>query len=90
MLTLLILIVFAVFALVLVLLAVVVVAIRQEPHGAELNNVAPSLTAVLVRRLLGVYVRRPIPPADSTDLQEEWSPDKPSAPAQTRRTGGRR
>jgi hypothetical protein len=90
MLTSLILIVFAVFALVLILLAVVVVAIRQEPRGTELNNVAPSLTAVLVRRLLGVYVRRPTPPADSTDLQEEWSPDMPRTTARTRPTGGRR
>jgi hypothetical protein len=90
MLTSLILIVFAVFALVLVLLAVVVVAIRQEPRDAKLNNVAPSLIAVLVRRLLGVYVRRPNPPADSTDLQAEWSPDTPPTTARTHPTGGRR
>jgi hypothetical protein len=90
MLTSLILIVFAVFVLVLILLAVVVVAIKQEPRDAELNNVAPSLIAVRVRRLLGVYVRRPIPPADSTDLQEEWSPDMPSATARSRPPGGRR
>jgi hypothetical protein len=90
MLTSLILIATVVFALVLVLLAVVVVAIRQEPRGTELNNVAPSLTAVLVRRLLGVYVRRPIPPAGRTDLQEEWSPDMPPATARSRPPGGRR
>ena len=86
MLTVLILVVFAVVALVLILLAVVVVAIRQEPRDTEMSNVAPSLIAVVVRRLLGVYLRRPTPPADSTDWQEEWSPDmrpshctKPSA-----------
>jgi len=67
--TVLILVVFAVVVLVLVLLVVVVVAIRQEPRDAEMNDVAPSLTAVLVRRLLGVYLRRPTPPAD---CREEW------------------
>ena len=67
MLTVLILIVLAVFALVLILLAIVVVAIRQEPRDVEMSNVAPSLIAVRVRRLLGVYLRRPTPPADSTD-----------------------
>jgi len=69
MLTVLLLVVFAVVALVLILLAVVVVAIRQEPRDAEMSNVAPSLIAVLVRRLLGVYLRRPTPPAGS---RKEW------------------
>ena len=67
--TVLIVVVFAVVALVLILLAVVVVAIRQEPRDAEMSNVAPSLIAVLVRRLLGVYMRRPTPSADS---HQEW------------------
>ena len=35
---------------------------------------APSLIAVMVRRLLGVYLRRPPPPADSDDWREEWPP----------------
>ena len=90
MLTVLILVVFAAVALVLILLAVVVVAIRQEPRDTEMSNVAPSLIAVMVRRLLGVYVRRPTPPADSTDWQEEWSPDMPPATARSRPPGGRR
>jgi hypothetical protein len=72
MLTTLILVVFAVVVLVLVLLVVVVIAIRQEPRDMEMRNEAPSLTAVIVRRLLGVYLRRPTPPADSA---EECSPD---------------
>jgi hypothetical protein len=67
--TALILTVLVVGALVLILLAVVVVAIRQEPRDAEMSNVAPSLIAVVVRRLLGVYLRRPTLPADS---REEW------------------
>jgi hypothetical protein len=71
MLTVLILIVFAAVALFLVLLAIVVVAIRQEPRDAEMSDVAPSLIAVLVRRLLGVYLRRPTPPANS---RKEWPP----------------
>ena len=90
MLTVLILVVFAAVALVLILLAVVVVAIRQEPRDTEMSNVAPSLIAVMVRRLLGVYVRRPTPPADSTDWQEEWSPDMRPATARSRPPGGRR
>ena len=68
--TVLILVVFVVVALVLVLLAIVVVAIRQEPRETEMRTVAPSLIAVVVRRLLGVYLRRPAPPADS---HKEWS-----------------
>ena len=59
----------AVVVLVLILLAIVVVAIRQEPRDVEMSHVAPSLTAVVVRRLLGVYLRRPTPPADSS---REW------------------
>jgi hypothetical protein len=83
MLTVVILIVFAAAGLVLVLLAVVVVAIRQEPCDAEMSSVAPSLVAVVVRRMLGVYLRRPAPPVDST---EEPSPDtRPTALPPSRR-----
>jgi hypothetical protein len=64
MLTALILAVFATAALVLILLSLVVIVMRQEPRDTELTNVAPCLTAAMVRRLLGVYVRRPTPPAD--------------------------
>jgi hypothetical protein len=53
----------AVMLLVLVLLAVVVVGIRQEPPTDELTTQAPSLIAALVRRVLGVYVRKPDPPS---------------------------
>ena len=90
MLTALIMVVIAAVALVLILLAVVVVAIRQEPRDMELDNMAPSLIAVVVRRLLGVYLRRPTPPADTTDWQEEWSPDMRSVTARSRPPGGRR
>lgn len=63
---------------VLVVLAVVVVAIRQEPRDMEMNNVAPSLTAVMVRRMLGVSLRRPAPPVHGI---EDPSPDvRPTAP----------
>ena len=51
----------AVMVLVLVLLAVVVIGIRQEPSEDELRRQAPSLMAALVRRVLGVYVRKPDP-----------------------------
>ena len=70
MLTVLILVVFVVVVLVLVLLVVVVVAIRQEPRDVEMSNVAPSLIAVVVRRLLGVYLRRPTLPADSSEASK--------------------
>jgi Flp pilus assembly protein TadB len=49
----------AVMVLVLIMLAVVVVGIRQEPRTEELTKQAPNLIAALVRRLLGVNVRRP-------------------------------
>jgi hypothetical protein len=47
--------------LVLVLLAVVAVGIHREPPSAELSTRAPSLTAGLARRMVGVYIRRPDP-----------------------------
>ncbi len=90
MLTALILIVFAAIAIVLILLAVIVIAIRQEPRDAEMSNVAPTLIAVMVRRLLGVYVRRPTRPADSTNWHEEWSPDVRPVSARSRPPNGRR
>ena len=90
MLTALIVVVFAIVALVLILLAVVVVAVRQEPRDTEMSNVAPSMIAVMVRRLLGVYLRRPTSPADDADWQEEWLPDMPPATARSRPPSGRR
>jgi hypothetical protein len=74
MLTVLILVIFFVATLILIMLAVVVAAIRQEPRDMEMSKAAPSLIAVMVRRLLGVYVRRPTPPADSADecLPDAW------------------
>jgi hypothetical protein len=64
MLTILILAVGTVMVLVLVLLAVVVIGMRQEPPADELTMQAPSLFAALVRRLLGVYIRKPEPIPD--------------------------
>jgi hypothetical protein len=87
--TALILVVFAAVVLVLVLLAVVVVAIRQEPRNTEMCNVAPSMIAAMVRRLLGVYVRRPLPPTDNANCHEEWSPDMQLATPRSRPPGGR-
>ncbi len=83
MLIVLILVVFSVATLVLVLLVIVVVAIRQEPRDTEMSDVAPSLMAVVVRRMLGVYLRRPAPPADSIEerLPDTW----PTAPPSGRR-----
>jgi hypothetical protein len=64
MLTILFLTVGTVMVLVLVLFAIVVVGIRQEPPTDELTMQARSLLAALVRRLLGVYVRKPDPHRD--------------------------
>jgi len=86
MLTVLILVVFVIVALVLVLLAIVVVAIRQEPRETEMRTVAPSLIAVVVRRLLGVYLRRPTPSADGS---KEW-PTTAWTETTSRPSGGRR
>jgi hypothetical protein len=41
------------------LLVVVTLGIRREPADVELKPRAPGLTSHAVRRLLGVYVRRP-------------------------------
>jgi hypothetical protein len=61
---------------VLVLLVIVVVGIRREPPEEELAMQAPSLIAALVRRLLGVYVRKPgLLPIPS----EQCSETRPSA-----------
>ena len=62
MLTILLLMVGSVMVLVLVLLAVVVAGIKREPPAQELTSHAPSLTTAWVRRLLGVYVRKPDQP----------------------------
>ena len=64
MLTILLLAVGAVMVLVLILLAVVVIGMRQEPPTDELNRQAPSLFAALIRRMLGLYVRKPDPSLD--------------------------
>jgi hypothetical protein len=70
--------VLVVIGVVLVLLGVVVVGIRQEPPWTKLSEVAPSPIAVVVRRLLGLYVRRPTPTADNTDRRQERLPDTPA------------
>jgi hypothetical protein len=59
MLAILILVVGSVTVLVVLLLVIVVIGIRQEPPMEELSEQAPCLTTVFVRRLLGVYVRKP-------------------------------
>jgi hypothetical protein len=71
MLTILLLAVGAVMALVLVLLAIVVIVMRQEPSTDELSTQAPGLFAALVRRMLGVYVRKPDPSSDERN-SEPW------------------
>jgi hypothetical protein len=60
-----------VMVLVLVLLAIVVIGMRQEPPMGELSMQAPSLFAASVRRVLGVYVRKPDPNLDERHC-EPW------------------
>jgi hypothetical protein len=62
MLTILILVVGSAAVLVVLLLIIVVIGIRQEPLMQELDEQAPTLIAAFVRRLLGVYVRKPDSP----------------------------
>ena len=59
MLTVLALLIVSVTILVILLLVVVVVGIRQEPPTEELSDQASSLIAAFVRRLIGLYVRKP-------------------------------
>ena len=54
----------AVMVLVLVLLVMVVIGMRQEVPNEELSMQAPSILAASIRRLLGVYVRKPDPQLD--------------------------
>jgi hypothetical protein len=82
----------AAMGLVLVVLAVVVVGIRLEPSSQELTGQAPSPIAKFARRLLGVYVRRPVPSVIPDQQRGQPShaahgPPSPSdghAPAQVR------
>jgi hypothetical protein len=61
------------------LLAIVVIGIRHEPQTEELSEQAPSLVAAFVRRLLGVYVRKPDSPAawESPSRSEPLNPNAP-------------
>ena len=68
MLTVLVLLIGPMTILVVLLLVIVVIGIRQEPPTEELSEQAPSLTTVFVRRLLGVYVRKPDSPPRTTSL----------------------
>jgi hypothetical protein len=70
MLTTLALLIVSVTILVVLLLVIVVVSIRQEPPTEALNEQASSLIAVFVRRLLGLYVRKPDSPPN-LDLGDE-------------------
>jgi hypothetical protein len=61
----------AAVVLALTTLLVVVVGIRQEPSTTELRTQPPTRTAALVRRVLGVSVRRPDPQATDEDHAPE-------------------
>jgi hypothetical protein len=53
------------------LLAIVMAGIKQEPPTSELSAEAPRFIASRVRRLLGVYVRRPEIEPDASE-REIW------------------
>lgn len=88
MLTILLLAVGGVMVFVLVLFAVVVAAIKQEPQGQELTSQPPSAITAWVRRLLGVYVRKPDQPAAVDEGRRKpcltaWEPPRwPKGPAE--------
>lgn len=88
MLTILFLAVGSVMLFVLVLLAVVVAAIKQEPQGEGLISQPPDAMTAWVRRLLGVYVRKPDQPPASDErcggrCLTEWGPPRqPKGPAE--------
>ena len=69
----------SVTVLVALLLAIVVIGVRHEPQTEELSEQAPSLMAAFVRRLLGVYVRKPDSPAGwkSRRRSEPLGPNTP-------------
>ena len=69
----------SVTVLVALLLAIVVIGARHEPQTEELSEQAPSLIAAFVRRLLGVYVRKPDSPAvlKSPGRSEPLGPNAP-------------
>ena len=58
-------------ALVLAVLIIVVIGIRQEPSTVKLRSQPPTRIAALVRRLLGVSVRRADPHATDEDQKPE-------------------
>ena len=62
MLTILVVLTVCVTIFVVLLLVIVLIGIRQEPPTEELSEQAPSLIAAFVRRLLGVYVCKPLEP----------------------------
>ena len=69
----------SVTCLVVFLLAIVVIGIRQEPPTERLSELAPTPTAVFVRRMLGVTIRRPDSllnpyPGDKSDTSLRTTP----------------
>jgi hypothetical protein len=77
----------SVTVLVVLLLAIVVIGVRHEPQTEELSEQAPSLIAALVRRLLGVYVRKPDSPAvrEGPTRSEPLGPNAPDSDVRGRR-----
>jgi hypothetical protein len=66
----------SVTVIVALLLAIVVIGVRHEPQTEELSEQPPSLIAAFVRRLLGVYVRKP----DSPSVRESRRRSEPLGP----------
>jgi hypothetical protein len=78
MLTVLVLLIGPMTILVVLLLVIVVIGIRQEPPTEELSEQAPSLTTVFVRRLLGVYVRKPDSPSNLDHGDQDHASPRPT------------
>ena len=71
MITILILLISAVTVVIGLLFVIVVIGIRQEPPMEELSEQASSLIAAFVRRLIGLYVRKPGSPMPRIGQGEE-------------------
>jgi hypothetical protein len=72
--TILVVVVAAVMLLVLVLLAVVIIGIKHEPPAKELTSEPPNSISAWLRRLIGVYVRRPRRPSALNEDRLELCP----------------
>jgi hypothetical protein len=86
MLTLLLVLIVSVTLFVVLLLVSVVIGIRQEPPTEELSEQASSLIAAIVRRMLGLHVRKPDSPRNLDQGDERQCFARVTLPADSMHT----